>query len=79
MPKKQTEWRFIVKGTGRFPIDMLRYDGAFPASSSDAVLIASAVKGGARRGNEFKITLISKSHAPTSARWQSFGWFVENV
>lgn len=73
-------WQFEVVGTGTFPIDMLRYDGAFPYQSSDAALIEAAMLGEQRIANDpYRIRLTGHYHAPTAARWRSFGWLVQNV
>lgn len=61
---------FVVKGFGRFPIDMLRYDSAYPRTGDDASKIESAVTGELRK---WEISLCSESrHAPTVDRWSSF-------
>ena len=63
-----------------FPVDMLRYDGCYPARAEDAAEISIS----ARRDNldsRAKVRLIalgrSKSWRPTMARWDSFGWQVD--
>lgn len=65
---KQTYWTYSVSGSGAFPIDMLRYDGAFPAQSSDSRMI--------RDTEQRTINLASHAHRPTVARWASYGWTV---
>lgn len=42
MARRHYVHRYTVEGRGRFPIDMLRYDGSYPANGS-----------GFRRGREF--------------------------
>lgn len=61
--------KFTVEGRGYFPLDMLRYDACYPATSEDATNLAA---------KDFrKVTLISTIIAePTAGRWQSFGWQV---
>lgn len=64
--------QFEVEGTGTFPLDMLRYDLSWPATSADA---------GEAQGPTFRrprrIRLKSASpFAPTPERWESFGWKV---
>lgn len=61
-------FRFTVDGDYTFPLDMLRYDGCWPASSEDAVAME-------RKGPR-TVTLISHFNPPTEARWRSFGWHV---
>lgn len=61
---------FVVKGIGRFPVDMLRYDCAFPRTGEDAIKIEQAVSGELRK---WEISLCSESrNAPTIGRWESF-------
>ncbi|MBI2405420.1 hypothetical protein HYV22_04595 [Candidatus Gottesmanbacteria bacterium] len=56
-----------------FPLDMLRYDYCWPATSDDVLKIASPSIGcviGLRRSVAYKTDF------PTSGRWESFGWTV---
>ena len=65
---------FTVSGRGRFPVDMLRYDEAFPA---DGMSAANIVDNPAERRN---VTLIThRRFGPTNDRWASFGWVVSDV
>lgn len=67
-----------VQGVGQFPADMLRYDEAWPLRTEDAQKIERA---GILRGSR-QVTLLSVRNAPTTERWESFGWRVvswENV
>ncbi len=72
--------RYKVTGVGHFPLDMLRYDGSYPANG-DAVGDISASH---REGNlheEFTIALVSHGLSKASKffepdRWRSFGWIV---
>jgi hypothetical protein len=64
MNRKQVT--FIVEGSGRFPIDMLRYDSAVPASEIDS--------GEIDRIDVCRIIGLVSPHHPTRERWQSFGW-----
>lgn len=68
MPTKL--YRYIVRGSGAFPKDMLRYD------------CASVIYGNidyARDSDEYlkskQIELVSK-YPPTRGRWESFGWHI---
>ena len=68
---------FTVGGTGEFPVDMLRYDEAFPATSADASAIA--LRTDDLRANESRRVVRLLTHrrlGPTLGRWQSFGWCV---
>ena len=59
---------FSVRGRGRFPIDMLRYDSCWPFQTKDSAAIeADGVR---------TVTLESASPNRTAARWRSFGWEV---
>jgi hypothetical protein len=75
---RKTEHHFEVAGTGRFPLDMLRYDGCWPRQSADARAIERSVRGepdtvGAGGGRTRSISLTGIK-APTVDRWRSFGW-----
>ena len=64
--------RYTVKGTGNFPLDMLRYDASFP-SASQAVSVMMA-------HDERFVSLGhigAKQWQPAYERWRSFGWQVE--
>lgn len=72
-------WKFEVRGRGRFPVDMLRYDGAFPSRSEDARAVEETFEVPSPAAKEIEIPTIrleSAFHAPTVARWRSFGWLV---
>jgi hypothetical protein len=62
-------------GLALFPLDMLRYDSAWPYKTEDAVAIGSAVK--QRPLPTCEITLCTHSQRPATDRWASFGWSVE--
>ena len=70
---KSKWYQFTVRGTGTFPLDMLRYDGCYPKETKDALNIAEDC-------NMRTVTLIkpvdSKNNTPTFDRWKSFGWTV---
>ena len=66
-------FRFKVRGSGTFPFDMLRRDGAFPSSELDSYTIAS--------GASLRVVSLTAHHErklwlPTFDRWKSFGWHV---
>lgn len=64
---------FTVRGSGQFPVDMLRYDGCFPSSQDDVAFAFT-------QRDERSVTLVSytsmKQTRVTPARWESFGWKV---
>lgn len=65
---------FIVRGSGAFPVDMLRYDTCYPATETDSSRIIDSHR--ARSTGEREIRLrgpVSINH-PTPGRWSSFGW-----
>lgn len=66
--------RFTVTGGGEFPLDMLRYEGAYPETQQDA---RRAQYEDERR----EVTVLKWSDRPdwypTSSRWESFGWRVK--
>lgn len=68
------EGTFTVEGMGEFPLDMLRYDRAWPERVEDCI----AIKWGARAPDGLQsVTLRTASRtAPTRERWRSFGWNV---
>lgn len=65
--------KFSVRGIGRFPIDMLRYDACYPASGQDSAKINDIRE---RRVIELVAVHHSKAFEPTAARWNSFCWWV---
>lgn len=72
---KLYEIYFIVSGDGDLPLDMLRYDCAFPASEEDARRAEH------ERGRRV-VALVSRrprDDGPNQQRWASFGWKVEEV
>jgi len=64
-------------GTGAFPLDMLRYDHAWPASSDDAAAIAATFRPGFKA---HPVTIRITNNGPNHhgewnpQRWASFGW-----
>ena len=60
---------FTVEGSGHFPLDMLRYDKCYPASSADVARIMD--------DRQRTIRLMTHArHAPSHGRWNSFLWGV---
>jgi hypothetical protein len=65
----------VVEGSGEFPLDMLRYDSAFPATEIDSSMVVN-------RSNLRAVALIVRSVndlGPTSDRWRSFTWRVVGI
>lgn len=75
--------RFTVTGTGEFPFDMLRYDGCYPRHESEARRLGSSYARGnlpeGRRVFELESRGRPNHWEPTAARWQSFGWTVDQM
>lgn len=69
---------FTVVGSGRFPIDMLRYDACWPASSTDSEAVQHSMAHGTDRDvYTVRLTQAAGYHAPTDQRWASYGWIVQ--
>ncbi len=74
--------RYTVVGTYPFPLDMLRYDGAYPATEEDARKMTAAVAGDSLEAvkTKYSIELVAPKHTahwvPRRARWESFLWNV---
>jgi hypothetical protein len=60
----------LVEGDSSFPIDMLRYDRATPATERDSKEIERSF----RRGERTPFKLILMAQKVTYDRWFSFGW-----
>lgn len=69
---------FIVEGDGRFPLDCLRYDSAWPAEERDSYAIHPAYDDHdmPRRAIMIKTRWPS---APTIDKWKAYGWTVTVV
>lgn len=82
MPRNY-HYTYDVQGTGDVPMDMLRYDGAYPATSEDGFKIYADRHMDNERLRVFlrtpRIVRLSSHREPTPARWASFGWKVLNV
>ena len=84
MPYVQT---FKVRGSGNFPLDMLRYEQCFPDTSEDSINMASVGTVGTIYGEDIpptrNITLrrytIERFRPVSRARWSSFGWQYVNA
>lgn len=68
----------VAYGKFAFPVDMLRYDRAFPVTESDSLKIERTI----RADNDGPLAVIvgrHKSSPPgrfTADRWKSFGWAI---
>jgi len=73
--RPKESYSYQVVGTGDFPVDMLRYDCAYPADSEAVVAIGA--NGRIRRAEHGPRTVDLRSYSrPTPARWESFLWKV---
>lgn len=75
MPRDRFAYTVIL--TYAFPVDMLRYDCAWPDSSEDARLIiesqdATFMRDRRHNGPPVKVRIVGTKH-PTFDRWSSFG------
>ena len=66
-----------VSGTSAFPVDMLRYDRAWPTREQDSVEASSSIDRMHPRA-ERKI-MITSLQPLTSSRWLFFGWTVDET
>ena len=68
-------YEYSVAGYGAFPLDMLRYDACYPATSEDAVEIGGSMY--SRASQRLRTVRVRSVVKPATAeRWQSFGWKV---
>lgn len=82
MARKQYLHTFTVQGSGTFPIDMLRFDSAYPATET----VSGRIEATFNRHHdplagtsEKPISLHHRGERdwePTVGRWESFGWSV---
>ncbi len=70
-------YHYTVNSNTSFPIDMLRYDNAYPATC-DAVSAIEHSRNPRRLGEQYKVALVG-THEPTVERWNSFNWRVGDV
>jgi hypothetical protein len=71
----QTQNKITVTGWGQFPIDMLRYDRATPASEGDSAAITNSFN---RPRGAITVNLLCP-RPPTQGRWESFGFRVTSI
>lgn len=80
--QKMARVNATFRGSGPFPIDMLRYDRCWPLSQEDIAKIAESLSGdiGSADAREIRVgthaTLAASKDetAFTNDRWKSFGW-----
>jgi hypothetical protein len=76
-----SEYMFEVQGKGLFPVDMLRRERCFPATTLDAHNIAPDYDTDMRLKRS--VVLIRPARAryemPDVERWESFGWTVTEI
>lgn len=67
---------YAVRGRGKFPVDMLRYDRSCPWSETDSNIILKGIRGDTQ--DEYEVALYRsnapKGWKPCVARWTSWGW-----
>jgi hypothetical protein len=69
-------YAYTVKARMRFsafPLDMLRYDRAWPDGPDDVLVIGAPIEN--RPESDITVRLVGVSE-PTIGRWESFGWRV---
>lgn len=64
----------VVRGSGEFPLDMLRYDRACPATEADAYAISGAPDAPLRSIYLTRFAPAVGVDDNSLARWKSFGW-----
>ena len=75
-PEKRFFHKFTVQGGGAFPVDMLRYDNAFPASERESGKMDVHILD--RREVSLACWQNSYRWQPEELRWESFGWVVKD-
>lgn len=73
--KPRYRYHYFVTGRGEFPLDMLRYDCAWPLDSEAATRMAGGYGGHPVTQGLRSVHLVSYRE-PTIDRWASFGWSV---
>jgi len=78
MATKMFMHRFIVEGSGIFPVDMLRYNSCWPTYSEDvfAIMMDHTDPEYLEPRKATISAIASKGWKPTEGRWASFGWRV---
>lgn len=76
---KNPTFTCTVSGVGEFPLDMLRYDCAYPADTETANAIAASLDPATAFTTRREFRLIGQMRfGPTIDRWKSFGFIVED-
>ena len=73
-PPSTNYFRYTVIGRGKFPFDMLRLDGAFPADTSSALELGHDDL----REIVLNVNTPNAMFLPCFDRWRSFGWVVKS-
>jgi hypothetical protein len=79
MHMQDRDLHFTVKGRGEFPVDMLRYDEAKPATPGDQALVSSHTDPYTDSSEEITVNLVisgAEFRTPSADRWKTFGWEV---
>lgn len=79
MKDRRTVIDFVVVGSGEFPIDMLRYDSAWPATEPESYKVrCDYTVPHTQRRREVRLSMAAPlgKTGPTIGRWKSFGWNV---
>lgn len=70
---------FVVEGSGKFPLDMLRRDKCYPRNEGDSNELERDHRAGRRVCLE-RVVIGERTEGahwqPTIGRWESFGWRV---
>lgn len=66
-------------GHPAFPVDMLRYDAAYPMREADSSKITDTITYNTRADQPEIELIATASGCPNDARWRSFGWHVTHV
>ena len=76
------QYTYEVTGRLPFPVDMLRYDAAYPTDPRSVDTLTAALKGSygvvLAPTEVAPIIRLRSNYPPTVDRWKSFGWRVEN-
>jgi hypothetical protein len=75
--RKPKEIRVTVRARMGFPIDMLRYDQAYPSTETDARAIERSVE--TKEAVTVVVVMDDGGLRPTHGRWASFGCEVLKV
>lgn len=68
-----------VTGSGLFPIDMLRYDHAWPRTEEDSYKISADYRDETNPPTMRTVELLTDHDRVTYDRWASFTWKVAQV